>query len=389
MIDRWTCLVTGRAGGHDSYNHHAAHCIHCSPDDELRIHDEDAESKENRMLAVEDDEKGHTARRRNMQLTNASPLAHVQCSSFLSCSCLPAESPTWPWDEWGANDKVLHRMTGLHRPELDWVYKHCREDLLAYRLSMRQRHANMPPLSPHGALCLTLHWLRKYPPTRDMHTRFTHSRHYLYDVIDRVLHIMDERITEQLIKPIAPTAPLSTRSTLPNVRIVVDTTFWPMPRTPFNPKMYHKKSPTKSAFKYQIGIDLSHRIINVTQTYRGPTDDRRILRESGLLDQVKDDARIIGDRGYTGNLGVITPARRGKKRNLELARLEDESTKRHELETERAAVENINSRVKQWHVLDRQWRGEYGEVELMDVIVRVCCALTNLTLDEHPLRKAS
>ena len=88
-------------------------------------------------------------------------------------------------------------------------------------------------------------------------------------------------------------------------------------------------------------------------------------------------------------MGVITPARRNKKRNLELARLEDERTKRHELESERAAIENINERLKQWHIISDAYRGQYPNTDLIDPIVRVVCALTNLILVKHPLRKGS
>jgi len=87
----------------------------------------------------------------------------------------------------------------------------------------------------------------------------------------------------------------------------------------------------------------------------------------------------------------MTPARRGKKRNLELARLEDERTKRHELESERAAIENINEneRLKQWHIISDAYRGQYPNTDLIDPIVRVVCALTNLILAKHPIRKGS
>jgi hypothetical protein len=72
---------------------------------------------------------------------------------------------------------------------------------------------------------------------------------------------------------------------------------------------------------------------------------------------VGPSSELIGDNRYTGDLPVITPARRRKKGVRELAMLETEREKRHELETERAAIENINSRVKQWHILRGVWRG--------------------------------
>ena len=73
----------------------------------------------------------------------------------------------------------------------------------------------------------------------------------------------------------------------------------------------------------------------------------------------------------------------------ELAKLESERELRHELESERAAIENINERVKEWKIVAGVYRGEYGDMHALEPIVRVVSALTNLVLLEHPLRKVS
>jgi hypothetical protein len=297
------------------------------------------------------------------------------------------ESPQPPWSEWSNDEVALLQMTGLNLSEVNWLYEQCRNPLLSLRLSMQQHNENIPPWSPHNLLCITLHWLRKYPSYNDMRVTFDRSIKYIKRVVHDVVHILDEHIYNKLIRPLDSTSPSSSLSTLQNVRIIVDTTFIPLPKTPFDPTLYHPKSPTRAAWKFQVACDLSHRIINVSEAYKGPTDDRRILRESGLLEQSDGASVIIGDRGYTGKLGVITPARRAKRKNLELARLEDERTKRHELETERAAIENINMRIKQWHIICDTYRGEYHDTREIDPIIRVVCTLTQLSLQKHPLRK--
>jgi hypothetical protein len=161
----------------------------------------------------------------------------------------------------------------------------------------------------------------------------------------------------------------------------------PLPKTPFDPKLYHKKSPTKSAWKFEIACDLSHRIVNVSKAYRGATHDMRIIRESGTLQQASASSLILGDKGYAGQLGIVTPQKKSRKRSRELMGLEEDKVKRHELESERAAIENINQRVKQWHIISGVYRGEHHYTSFIDHVIRTVCALTNLLLQKHPLRK--
>lgn len=53
---------------------------------------------------------------------------------------------------------------------------------------------------------------------------------------------------------------------------------------------------------------------------------------------MKDTTRAIGGRGYVGQLGIITAARRKNNMNREVAMLENESMRGHELESEGAAM---------------------------------------------------
>jgi hypothetical protein len=69
--------------------------------------------------------------------------------------------------------------------------------------------------------------------------------------------------------------------------------------------------------------------------------DTTLLPESGLLEQADEDHRIIGDMGYMGAYGIITPASRKRRRHQELRMLEDKSTQRHELQSVRAAIKQV------------------------------------------------
>ena len=112
----------------------------------------------------------------------------------------------------------------------------------------------------------------------------------------------------------------------------------------------------------------------------------RIIRESGLLDQSSPTALIMGDKGYRGKLGIVVPASKKAKVSKEVSNLEDEKQRGHELQHERAAVENINQRVKQWAVATEVWTGTRDPHLCFAQAMRVVCALVNVILRTHPLR---
>ena len=122
---------------------------------------------------------------------------------------------------------------------------------------------------------------------------------------------------------------------------------------------------------------------------RGATADTTLLLESGLLEQSDEDHRIIGDAGFRGVYGIITPAARRGKRPQELRMLEDPSTQRHELQSVRAAIEQVNARVKQWAIFRLGWRGAYPETTSIEPCVRAITALTQLLMKDAPLRKSA
>jgi hypothetical protein len=126
----------------------------------------------------------------------------------------------------------------------------------------------------------------------------------------------------------------------------------------------------------------------VSEVERGAEADVTILLRSGLLEQATEDKRIIGDMGYRGDYGVITPATRKRKKSQELRMLENESTQRHELQRERAAIEHVNARVKQWAIFREQWRGAYPQTTSIEPCVRAIVALTQLLLQDAPLHKS-
>ena len=93
----------------------------------------------------------------------------------------------------------------------------------------------------------------------------------------------------------------------------------------------------------------------------------------------------MGDKGYRGQLGIVVPASKKAKVSREVQQLEDEKQRGHELQAERAAIECMNKRVKEWAVVRTAWKGRRDPVEFFDSVLRVVCALTNVILCDHPL----
>ena len=177
----------------------------------------------------------------------------------------------------------MREMTGLTIAQLDSVYKRCRRELASYRLAMHHVDDNTPAMSPHNMLCIAIDWLRKGHPWREMEHTFGRSHQWLHDMVKRTVSIIETSLFDELIRPIDSTSPPSTMSTIFDAFIAVDSTFIPLPRSPFKPKYFHPKSPTKSAWKVQIACDFSHRIVDVSKVERGAEADTTILLHSGLL----------------------------------------------------------------------------------------------------------
>ncbi|CAF1206290.1 unnamed protein product [Didymodactylos carnosus] len=145
---------------------------------------------------------------------------------------------------------------------------------------------------------------------------------------------------------------------------------------------YHVKSSTNYVLKIQIACDFRHRIVHVSECYKGSVHDITILRESGLLEHVNDSVQIIADKGYIGEDYVITPRKKPRGRNLTS---EDKDFNR-DINSVRAAIENI-MRLKTHALLGGIYRGAIDDFRKITKIAQVVSALCNMNLDKQPIRK--
>ena len=128
-------------------------------------------------------------------------------------------------------------------------------------------------------------------------------------------------------------------------KLIVDSTCIAIPQPADSTQRkayYYAKSSTNYALKVQIARDFHHRIVHVSECYRGSVHDITILRDSGLLEHLNDDVQIIADKAYIGEQYVVTP--RKKPHGRELA--EEDKDYNRNINSARAAIENINQRPK-------------------------------------------
>ncbi|CAF3821176.1 unnamed protein product, partial [Rotaria sordida] len=110
--------------------------------------------------------------------------------------------------------------------------------------------------------------------------------------------------------------------------------------------------------------------------------DITVLRESGLLEHVNDSVQIIADKGYVGEDYVITP--RKKRYGQELT--DEDKNLNRDINSARAAIENINQRLKTYGILGGVYRGAIDDFKKITKITQVVSALCNMNLEKHPIR---
>ncbi|CAF1333978.1 unnamed protein product [Rotaria sordida] len=153
-------------------------------------------------------------------------------------------------------------------------------------------------------------------------------------------------------------------------KLIVDSTFIAIPKSydsQLRKAYYHAKSSTNYALKVQIACDFHHRIVHVSECYRGSVHDITVLRESGLLEHVNDDVQIIGDKGYIDEEYVVTPRKKSRGREL----TDEDKDFNYDINSARAAIENINQRLKTYAILGGVYRGAIDDFHKTTKIVQV------------------
>ncbi len=225
--------------------------------------------------------------------------------------------------------EALLSHTGMTAADVELVYEPSKEKLLALAAQQHHQNANTPTLTSHNLLVITLHWLRRKPTYEELARLYPHSGHYWHSMVRRSspLSTSASSTASSLLSPRRPTSVY-----FPNVKIIVDTTFVPLPRLRSSPPTTirrvrrRQRGSTRSPATSLTALSAARRAFMVAQ------HDMRIIRESGLLNQSSPTALIMGDKGYRGKLGIVVPASKKAKVSKEVQQLEDEKQRGHELQ---------------------------------------------------------
>ncbi len=295
-----------------------------------------------------------------------------------------------PWSEWKRTNTSCIQHTGHDVEQLEELYSLCEEPLInycAHRDKLLAGSTTTSHLSPMNLLVVTLWHLKHYHSERYIASELNISHQAVHYLLSAVVDILHSSVYPAFVSLPADLANRRTpHGPEQHHKLIVDSTGIAIPE-PYDSeqrkKYYHAKSPTNYAIKVQIACDFRHRIVHVSECYHGSVHDITVLRESGLLEHVDDSVHIIGDKGYIGEEYVDTP--RKKPHGRELTQ-EDKDFNRN-MNSVRAAIENINQRLKTYAILGSVYRGPVDDFHKITKIIQVVAALCNLNLNKHPIRK--
>jgi DDE superfamily endonuclease len=282
----------------------------------------------------------------------------------------------------------------LNLEQVEFLYHLCVESLLQKNIYKHIHGRTSSNVSVHNQLVLTLYWLRRYPAYHDIEIQYNIPISTFFLMSDEVLKLLDSLLVPRVILPLSAIDPHSSHEQYHNVYMVIDSTCIPIPRPVTDVErrqMYHPKSHTKFGLKVEITCSITNTIINVSEVVPGSTADIALVRSSGVLQQLNSNQLAIGDIGYIGDSRIIVPLKRSSKKrqqeNLTPNITRCKKQKRKELQQQRSVIENINQRLKLWKIIDGQYRGSRLDLSRISMIARVVCALCNMNMSEHPIRK--
>ncbi|CAF2930749.1 unnamed protein product [Rotaria sp. Silwood2] len=262
----------------------------------------------------------------------------------------------------------------------------CEQSLVNYcsHKSKEQGDSTITPyLFSMNLLAVALWYLKHYHAERYIAIELNLIRSTVNYIFSEAVDILHSCVYPELI---SLPADMSNRTTVhgpeEHHKLIVDSTCIAIPQ-PYDldqrKAYYHSKSLTNYTFQIQIVCDFSHRLVHISECYHDSVHDITILRELGLLEHTEETVQIIADKGYVGEEYVITP--RKKPRRGELT--DEDKNFNRDINNTRAAIENINQRLKTYAILGGVCREACDDPHKITKIVHAVSALCNLSLDQH------
>ena len=135
--------------------------------------------------------------------------------------------------------------------------------------------------------------------------------------------------------------------------------------------------------KTQIGVGLDLKIWDVSETHPYSVHDLTVLHGSRIPALLSDSKKAAGDSAYQGEPHFVVPIKKPRGRQLS----EEQKLFNRQVAHVRVAVENVFKRLKHFHIIKDVYRGDYHKLSEFNCIFKLCCALTNIHFEKHPLRR--
>ncbi|CAF4633632.1 unnamed protein product, partial [Rotaria sp. Silwood2] len=317
----WTCIGSEKSGLYTHYYRHRDTCNYCTPE----LEEERQQKMEEKQVVIQQ---------------------HFQA----------LDDTQRPWSEWKRSDESCIQHTGHDVEQVQQLYS-----------------------------MFTLWYSKHYHSERYIATELNLTQKTLDYFLSSVQDTLHTCVYPELI---SLPADMSNRTTTygpeEHHKLIVDSTFIaiPQPGDSIQRKAYyHARSPTNYALKVEMACDFHHRIVYVSECYKGSVHDITMLGESELLEHVNDSVQIIADKGYIDEEYVVTPRKKPHEREL----AEKDKNFNRSINSARAAIENINQRLKTYAIFGSIYRGAIDDFYKITKIAQVVSALCNMNLNKHPI----
>ena len=249
-------------------------------------------------------------------------------------------------------------------------------------------------LSKFQQLIMVLMKLRHSSPLQDLAYRFNISKSTASRVYNSVINVMYHRMQQFIYWPereyLQMSMPMEFRKTFGvKIAIIIDCfeIFIERPSSLLARAQTWSNYKHHNTVKFLIGITPQGAVSFLSKAWGGRASDKQITENSGLLSKLLPGDVILADRGFNISESVglmcaqvkIPAFTRGKK---QLSPLEVEATRK--IAHVRIHVERVIGLVRNKYTILRDilpvdyLQNETNQVPLIDKIVTVCCALSNL-----------
>jgi hypothetical protein len=209
---------------------------------------------------------------------------------------------------------VFLTMTGLRLAEFDALVA---EVLPAYAAAEHARHSRPDRRRAIGAghpfhlarrdqLLLTLVWLRQYPTYPVLGYLFGVSVPTVSRLLRHVLPVLAAAGRASLRMPDPHRRARRGLDVLlaetPDLAVVIDSFEQRVqrPQDRAEADTYYSGKKKEHTLKAQVAVDARGRVVDVSDSVRGPTSDLTLLKQSGLMARLPDEVGGIGDLAYVG-----------------------------------------------------------------------------------------